>query len=190
MRLGHIRSLLADAELRAGRSEQAERELRQAYAELARVGDRAGSITVALELADVLLDRSQDAGAAEWLAKSQDVLERSDVMTRVLGEGVRARLLARAGAASEADVLAKHAVELAESTDALNAHARAWLAFADVQRVAERTTDADEAVARAVALYELKGDTAGAAVLAGEASASPNRSRSSRSTALRPVGGT
>src|SRR5439155_2726554 len=115
VRLGHIRSLLADAELRAGRSEQAERELRQAYAELARVGDRAGSITVALELADVLLDRSQDAGAAEWLAKSQDVLERSDVMTRVLGEGVRARLLARAGAASEADVLAKHAVELAES---------------------------------------------------------------------------
>ena len=65
----------------------------------------------------------------------------------------------------EAATLAQRAVEIADRTDVLNGRARIWLAFAEVQRAAEQTAEADAAVASALELYEQKGNAAAAAAL-------------------------
>jgi class 3 adenylate cyclase/tetratricopeptide (TPR) repeat protein len=163
LRLGHIRGILADVHLHAGRPQAAEEELRLAHTTLANVGDRAGAITTALELADVLYESGRFAEAEEWLAPTRDVLERSDVMTRVTGLAVQAKLLAQAGSApEEATALARRAVELADTTDALTTRARVWSALAEVLRIDGNNRESQEAFANALRLWEAKGDLSGA----------------------------
>ena len=163
VRLGHIRSIAADVHLHAGRTQAAEEELRLAHATLDDVGDRAGAITVSLELADVLYDAGRYAEAGEWLMPVRDVLERSDVMTRVTGLAVQAKLLAQAGSSDEATAIARRAVDLADATDALTTRARVWSALAEVLRIDGETHEARDAFAEAIRLWEAKGDVSGAA---------------------------
>ena len=77
-----------------------------------------------------------------------------------------ARVAAHHGELGEAESLAQRAVEIADRTpEWLNWRAEIWLAFADVQRAAGRTAEADTAVATALELYEQKGNIAAAARL-------------------------
>jgi tetratricopeptide (TPR) repeat protein len=80
----------------------------------------------------------------------------------VLCGAARARVAARNGMRAEADALAWQAVELADPTEFLELSACVWLALGDVQRRAGNATGADVAVARAIALYEGKGNVAAA----------------------------
>ncbi len=160
--VGHIRSIAADVHLHAGRPQAAEHELRLAQTTLAGVGDRSFLIAVSLELADVLYAQGRYAEADECLAPARDVLDRSDLMVRVAGLSVEAKLLAQAGALAEAEAFVRQAVELAEETDALTTRARAWLALADVLWLQGNAEEARAAVGNAVARYEMKGDLAGA----------------------------
>jgi class 3 adenylate cyclase/tetratricopeptide (TPR) repeat protein len=162
VRLGHIRIIAADVHVHAGRPQAAEEELRLAHATLGRVGDRAGVIAMAIELADVLHAQARYDEAEEWLAQAREVLERSDVMTRVTGLAVEAKLLAQAGSLAEANALARRAVELADATDALTTRARVWLALAEVLQLEGKTGEARAALSSAVELYETKGDLSGA----------------------------
>jgi tetratricopeptide (TPR) repeat protein len=162
VKLGHIRGFAADVHLHAGRPEAAENELRLAHAMLGRIGDRAGAIAVALELADVLHAQGRYAEAEEYVAPARDVLDESDVMTRVIGLAVDAKLLAQAGSLPEAKGLARRAVILADATDALTTRARAWLALADVLWLEGKPDDARAAVTCAVERYAAKGDLAAA----------------------------
>jgi class 3 adenylate cyclase/tetratricopeptide (TPR) repeat protein len=174
LRLGHVRNFVADVHLHAGRLQAAEQELRLAHATLGRVGDRSGMIAIALELADVLCIQGRYAEAEEWLGPTRAVLERSDVMTRVTGLAVQAKLLAQAGS-DEAGEVARRAVELADATDALTTRARVWSAFAEVLRLEGDTDAARNAIAEALRLYEAKGDLSGAARARAAALAVPVR---------------
>jgi tetratricopeptide (TPR) repeat protein len=162
VRLGHARRIAAEVHLHADRPQAAEQELRVAHATLDRLGDRAGAVAVALELAEVLCAQGRHAEAEEWLAPTREVLERSDVMTRVTGLGVEAKLLAQAGLLGDADAVARRAVELADVTDVLTTRARAWLALAEVLSLEGKADQARAAVTEAVERFEAKGDLAGA----------------------------
>ena len=75
----------------------------------------------------------------------------------------RARIAAHEGRHDEAESLVLPALEEADQTDLLNRRARIWCAAADVHRAGGREVEAD--VARALELYEQKGNVAGAAFL-------------------------
>src|SRR5581483_2527030 len=75
--------------------------------------------------------------------------------------GVAAEVLSRRDAPEEAIALARRAVALAETTDALVDHADARLTLARVLRAHGRSAEADAELERARALYEAKGATIG-----------------------------
>jgi DNA-binding SARP family transcriptional activator len=77
----------------------------------------------------------------------------------------RGRVAAHRGELAEARRLAMESVEIAERGGRLNDRARVWLALADVQRANGRESDARTAVARALELYERKGNVVAAARL-------------------------
>jgi hypothetical protein len=73
-----------------------------------------------------------------------------------------ARLKAHRGEHDEALELARSAVEQADRGDGLNEQALMRLGLAEAQRAAGRDEDAARSVARAIELYELKGNVAAA----------------------------
>jgi len=78
---------------------------------------------------------------------------------------VEARLAAQRGEVAEALTLAEGALANTARAEEPNARARTWLALAEVHRTAGNQAEADDATARALALYEKKGNVAAAAGL-------------------------
>jgi tetratricopeptide (TPR) repeat protein len=71
---------------------------------------------------------------------------------------VEARLAAHHGRLDEALTLAEGAVERWEKTDSLNRRAQMWLALAEVQRAAGQGYEAEGSLAKAVTIYQQKGN--------------------------------
>jgi tetratricopeptide (TPR) repeat protein len=82
-----------------------------------------------------------------------------------------ARIAAHHGRSAEALTLAHRAVELADLSDMLNLRGRVWAASAEVGESAGEGAAADAALARALQLYEQKGNVAAAAALRATANA-------------------
>jgi class 3 adenylate cyclase/tetratricopeptide (TPR) repeat protein len=163
VRSGHARVFVAAAELLAGDARAAEQDLLAAYATMEQAGDRAGALATAFEIARVLYIQGRYADAEQWAAQDPETVERSDVMTRVVGLAVAAQLAARAGRVADAERLGRRAVELGEQTDALNIHADALLALSEIFRLDGRAPEARTACEDAVRLYETKGNSTAAA---------------------------
>jgi tetratricopeptide (TPR) repeat protein len=84
---------------------------------------------------------------------------------------VKARLLAREGAAEEGELLLRDLAVRAQNTDALNVQGLVSLALAEVLWAADRPADARDAAAESAELFQQKGNLAGAeraAALLGE----------------------
>jgi hypothetical protein len=73
-----------------------------------------------------------------------------------------AKVRARRGSFEEAESLAREAIDLVETTDALNQQGNVYLALAEVRRLAARNDEASAAVAAAVAAFERKGNVVSA----------------------------
>jgi tetratricopeptide (TPR) repeat protein len=86
----------------------------------------------------------------------------------VLCSAAEARLAAHNGNGAKAVERAQRAVDVVAPTDLKHMHARLWLALAEVQRHAGNTKGADQAVLRALELYEAKGNVAAATLLRGK----------------------
>jgi DNA-binding SARP family transcriptional activator len=170
---GPMRAYVAEAELLAGDAQAAERELLTAIQTMERLGDREGALGNAYEVALVLCAQRRYAEAEEWAAQKRGTLEESDVMTRMAGLTVEAHLESLAGRLDTAERYARRAVDLGEKTDALNAHARALLALSDVLKLAGRRQQAGDTRARALRLYETKGNVAAAAQIRATTASSP-----------------
>jgi tetratricopeptide (TPR) repeat protein len=127
------------------------------FEEWAMVASRAG------ELADVLYLLGRYDEAEEWAGLARKHSGSEDRDAESTWRGVEARLAARRGDFDVADRLALEAVAIAEQTDALNHRAKLLLDRAEVSRLAGREAEAADAVKRAVAQYELKGNIAAAA---------------------------
>jgi tetratricopeptide (TPR) repeat protein len=152
----------AIVELLAGDPVAAERSLRRAYKAFEEMGYREELSGTAAVLAQALLAQRRDEEAERFAELSEELAPADELIAQVLWRGVRARCLAGRGLTEEAEVLAREAVALAETTDFLNDRADAMFDLATVLREAGRLKDARAAFAEGLRLYELKGNVVAA----------------------------
>jgi class 3 adenylate cyclase len=157
-----IRAIDASAiELLAGDAEAAERELRTGYDMLAEIGDIHVRPTLAAYLAAVLVEEGHLVDAQALASYAESHSWEDDIVTQVMWRVARAQIQAHGGEATEAEQLAREAVDLATPTDFLDLQATALLALARVLQAA-RSPDAAGVAAAAQAVYERKGNIVGA----------------------------
>ena len=148
--------LLADEPARA------ERPLRRGAEALSLMTNRGLLATTNAMLAQAVYAQDRRAEAdALCLAAAADAPP-DDTVTQVIWRGVKAKLLAGEGRASEAESIAREAVAMVEPTDLLSLRGDAMLELAEVLRTSGRADDASGAVQDALSLYERKGNAVGA----------------------------
>jgi hypothetical protein len=84
-------------------------------------------------------------------------------MSQMLWRALRAKVLARRGAASEAESLGRDAVEVGRKTDSIDVQGDVNMDLSDVLRHAGRAEAAREAAEEALGLYGQKGNVVSAA---------------------------
>jgi class 3 adenylate cyclase/tetratricopeptide (TPR) repeat protein len=149
-------------ELLSGNVDRARHVLSTSCEALQRIGDQAQLGTRAADLADILLVLGLDDEAERWCLLAKETGAIDDMWTQVGWRSAEARLLARRGTFDSALALAREAVDLLEPTDALNHRAKSLLDLAEVLQLRDRPGDARGAVEEALALFERKGNVAGA----------------------------
>ena len=168
------REIAAEAKELAGDRAGAERDLEAMWLYFRDTlgGAPAGNgMSAAFQLAHLYCDDGRWDDAEECLVFYRGVPDPAGVPWAARRLAAEARVAAHRGELVEAAALARRAVEITEGTDMLNIRARVWLALAEVQRAAGDTAEADAAVARALELYEQKGNVAAAAALQAAAKA-------------------
>jgi DNA-binding SARP family transcriptional activator len=140
----------------------AEAVMRAAVERLQRIGERWLLSSAAAELGEALyrLGRTDEAMLASLM--SEDATTEEDVAAQMAWRGLRAKVLAARGEHHEAQRLARQAVGLAEGTDFLLFAADTWADLASVLEAGGEDVEAQEALARAIDLYERKGCSVGA----------------------------
>jgi class 3 adenylate cyclase len=136
----------------------AEERLRSGYDVLEEMGDKAFRPTTAAHLAQALLAQGRAEEASQFTQISEDLGADDDLLTQVVWRGVRSRILAGQGRIDEAEELAQEAVAISELTDFLNTQAGALLDLAQVWHQAGRFDQSNAAAAKALGLYEQKGN--------------------------------
>ncbi|MGH2635810.1 MAG: tetratricopeptide repeat protein, partial [Actinomycetota bacterium] len=162
LRAAFVSDTLGFIETLAGDFRSAERELRAGYDVIVELGERGFQATVAAELAHALVAQGRLDDAEVLTNLSEDIGAEDDLATQVMWRSARARILAGRGRAEDAEPLAREAVVLAEQTDDLNMRAETLLDLGEVLRTDGREEDAATAFARALELYEAKGNVVGA----------------------------
>jgi tetratricopeptide (TPR) repeat protein len=145
-------------ELQAGDPAAAERELAPALTQLEEAGERANLASLAAQLAEAHHAQGRHEDALAATAQSEAAASADDVHAQVAWRCARAKALAALGSVREAEALAREAVELATGTDSPVLAADALAALA----VVAPSEDDGRTLARAVALYEEKGNVAAA----------------------------
>ncbi len=148
----------------AGNLDRAATELRAAYDALDAVGERFALSTVAGFLAQTLFELGALDEASAFCDRSRDLTTEADIATQALWRYVRGRILARQGAAAEAETIANEAIELLEATDAIVYQIEARVALGEALVAGGRIGDARDALESARDLAEKKG---GVVILSG-----------------------
>jgi class 3 adenylate cyclase/tetratricopeptide (TPR) repeat protein len=150
-------------ERQAGRLDVAEHVLREALERLRALGDFGYIGWVAAQLARVLAERGNRREACELARYCRDELRRDHAIAQIASRIAEATARRAEGPAGEVEAIASEAVELAGATDSLDLQGDALIALADLDRTAGRRDEARERAARAIELYERKGDIVSAA---------------------------
>jgi hypothetical protein len=150
----------------AGDLSAAERILSESCGLLERAGLKSNFATRAGDLSAVMYAQGRYAGAAEWATAAESAASADDIDARLSWQPARAKLLARAGEHHRALDLANEIVAIADTTDALNQRARAFLDVAEVHRLAAEIDVANDFVDAARREYEQKGNRLAAERLA------------------------
>lgn len=148
----------APVELLAGDLEAAERKLRKDYGTLEQMGERNCISTTAGMLAEVLYRQGRYGEAAERVEVCRDLAPPDDVASQFLWRCVRAKLLARDEQHTEADRIINEALRLIGDSDWLDWQGEGFLDLAEIRRLAGRTAEASEALARASDCFAAKGN--------------------------------
>ena len=130
----------------AGRPEEAEARLRLGYERLEEMGEKSLLSSTAAMLAQTLYAQSRFEEADEACRWCEEAALDDDVSIQIDRRAIRAKLLAVAGKAAEAELLAREAVEIAARTDYVTDRANA---LCDLAEVLERAGKPDEAEAAA-----------------------------------------
>ena len=166
--------LAAQAKELAGDRAGAERDLEAMWLFFREAlgGAPAGNaMSAAFRLANLYCDDGRWDDAEECLAFYRDAPDRIVRHTAADRLAAAARVAAHRGELVEAVTLGLRAVGITEPTDQLNTRAGTWLALAEVQRAGGNDAEADDAVAKALELYERKGNVAAATALRAAAKA-------------------
>jgi class 3 adenylate cyclase/tetratricopeptide (TPR) repeat protein len=100
------------------------------------------------------LDRPEEA--CGWADRAAELDAGDDAWTQMLWRQVRAKVHARRGKHSEAERLAREAIEISGDTEMPNSQASAFADLAEVLALAGRPEDAAEALEQALERYERK----------------------------------
>jgi tetratricopeptide (TPR) repeat protein len=114
--------------------------------------------SVAAMFARTLYARGRNDEAEYYTRASEAAAGPIDVLSQIYWRSTRAKVLAQRGELEAAEALAREAVAFAEESDFLIPRADALLDLAEVLRLAGRSDEPADAVARALALYEAKGN--------------------------------
>jgi tetratricopeptide (TPR) repeat protein len=158
----------------AGDLDRAERHLRSGRRILEHMGERAVLASTESYLAQVALLAGREAEADRLARRCAALATEDDAWAQVAWRQVRARVLAGRGQTDRALELARDAVDIAMSTDHLNTQADSLLDLGFVHSAAGSEDDASEARARALEIYQAKGNVV--------------RAREARGLLARPVG--
>ncbi|MDH4340175.1 MAG: AAA family ATPase [Thermoleophilia bacterium] len=155
-------TILGDVELLAGDMVLAEVTFRWLCHELAEIQAFSHLASRAGDLADVLYLLGRLDESAEWIevATTHSAVDDIDALIRWMP--VHAKIQARHGALTDAVATARDAVRLAQTTDALNRHAKTQQDLGEILLLAGRADDACAAFGDALELYEEKGNLVGA----------------------------
>jgi tetratricopeptide (TPR) repeat protein len=155
----------AQIEVLSGQSHAAEPQMQRALAAATHSRDDALRANLAASFAQVLVadeDRLDEALALADVAEAHA----GDMTTQVGWRMARARVMVRRGRAAHAERLAREGLGIAEQTDSTDLRANALLWAADVRRQAGRPAEAEPFERRALRLFERRGATAQASVVA------------------------
>jgi len=150
-------------EVLAGDPVAAEREWRAGFDAAVEMGEQGFQSTVAALLAHSLIEQGRTAEAEEMVSVSEVAGAEDDVSTQVMWRSARARILARASRAADAEALARDAVARSEATDDLNMRADTLVGLAEVHRLGGDAEGAAGAEREALELYRTKGNAVAAA---------------------------
>jgi class 3 adenylate cyclase/tetratricopeptide (TPR) repeat protein len=144
-------------ELLAGDLVAAEAVLREGYEGLEQMGDKGYLSTVAGHLARALYTQGRYDEADEFATICAGTAAPDDRVSQIQWRSVRAKLLARQGEHGEAEMLARAAIRLAESTDQVETRGDTLFDLAELLELAGRPDEAVVRAQEALRLYEQKG---------------------------------
>ncbi|MGZ4398478.1 MAG: adenylate/guanylate cyclase domain-containing protein [Gaiellaceae bacterium] len=149
-------------ELLADDPERAERELREGYDALQRLGVTGYLSTIAALLAEAVRAQHRLEEAVQLSEAGERAAAPDDLDAQAGWRSVRAHALAQQGDLEQAERLAREAVAIVEPTDFLGHRAESHGALAAVLRLAARAQEAAAELEEALRLHELKGDVVSA----------------------------
>jgi ATP/maltotriose-dependent transcriptional regulator MalT len=135
----------------------AEPVLREGCEALERMGERSFLSTNAAMLAQTLCDLGRHEEAESWTRLSEEAAASDDQASQVLWRSARAKIVARRGELDEAERLAREAVALATTGDAIPWTGEALLNLSEVLRFAGKNERARVCLEGARALFGQKG---------------------------------
>jgi hypothetical protein len=147
-----------DVEMLAGDVAAAERAARTSCQRLEELGDTGYRPTATAQLAESLYLRERLDEAEEVTRLAEALATPDDRVSQALWRQVRAKLYARAGSRADAERLAREAVARLCETDMVDYHARAVADLAYVLGVVDLPDEASAELARAIALFDAKGN--------------------------------
>jgi hypothetical protein len=145
-----------------GDAASAEAEIRLAYDALGRLGERTNFSTMAHALSNAVYLQGRYDEAERLTEECERAARPNDIHSQILWRSTRAKVFARRQAFDEAERLAREAIEFAESSDFLLAHAAALADLGEVLELMGREEEADRTLIDAAALYERKGNVVAA----------------------------
>ena len=160
--LAAISTWTSAIDLLAGDGGAAERALRDALVQLEQAGQLANLASVAAQLAETLVVDGRYEEAARFAATSERAAASDDIHAQISWRVARAKASAGLGAADRAETVAREAVDLATATDSPFFAAEALESLAAALTASGREAAADAATARALELYEAKGNVVAA----------------------------
>jgi class 3 adenylate cyclase/tetratricopeptide (TPR) repeat protein len=122
------------------------------------MGQLAVLSTAAGNLAQAYYELGQLEEADAWAGRADELGSSDDAATQMLWRQARAKVLARRGDYAQAESLAREAVTIGETTEALNDQADTYADLAEVLSLAGRHPEAAAALEEALTRYEQKGN--------------------------------
>ncbi|MBA3376270.1 MAG: hypothetical protein H0U00_10760 [Actinobacteria bacterium] len=136
----------------------AEHELRPGYDALKEIGEKSHFSSLSHALSNALYLQGRYDEAELVTRECEEACRANDVHSQILWRSIRAKIFARRRAFDHAEQLARDAIELAETSDFLLAHADGLSDLTEVLELAGRREDAARTLADSIGLYERKGN--------------------------------